>query len=314
MKNNFVISLMGPTASGKTNLAMHLYDQLNAEIISVDSAMIYKGMDIGTAKPTLSELKAYPHHLIDIVDPSETFSVSDFLKAIKPIIDQCHRNGKIPILVGGTMMYFNAFMHGLTELPQASDVIREQLVNEINKHGLTYLHQKLSEVDPVSAKTIKPTDPQRIIRALEVYQLTNQPMSQLWLSAKTHALSSQYTIIQLALLPDDRSLLHQLIAKRFQNMIELGFIDEVKQLFQREDLNDLLPSIRSVGYRQMWAHLTGKLSYSEAIEKSIIATRQLAKRQITWLRHWQSDFFVQNPFDVQLNSKVMNYLGEKIVI
>ncbi|MCF6776934.1 tRNA (adenosine(37)-N6)-dimethylallyltransferase MiaA [Thiotrichales bacterium 19X7-9] len=309
-----VITLMGPTASGKTQLAMHLNDHFDSEIISVDSAMIYKGMDIGTAKPTPDELTAYPHHLIDLIDPNQTFSVSDFLSTIKPIIDQCHQNKKIPILVGGTMMYFNAFMHGLTELPKADELIRGKLIEEAENKGLAYLYQKLSEVDQKSAKNIKATDAQRIIRALEIYYITSKPMSQLWQDAKSYALASQYNVTQIGLFPHNRSHLHQLIAKRFDQMIESGFINEVKKLFEREDLNDALPSIRCVGYRQIWQHLQGKLSYTEAVEKSIIATRQLAKRQITWMRHWQSPIQVFDPFVDGLKSKVMNYLGEKIVI
>lgn len=314
MKLPYVINLMGPTASGKTKLAMYLADHFDAEIISVDSAMIYQGMDIGTAKPTADELRLYPHYLIDLVDPKDAFSVSDFLKALKPIIDQSHKNNKLPILVGGTMMYFNAFMHGLTELPEADELIRARLTKEGQTFGWPLLHQKLALIDPSSAKNIKPTDSQRIVRALEVYEMTQKPMSLLWETAKSHALSAEYQVIQLGLMPEDRAKLHELINLRFKLMLQSGFIDEVKMLYDRGDLDETLPSIRCVGYRQIWQYLDGMITFDDAVEKAMAATRQLAKRQMTWLRHWQSIYQCFDAFDPALTSKVMKYLEQKIGI
>ncbi|MCF6808062.1 tRNA (adenosine(37)-N6)-dimethylallyltransferase MiaA [Thiotrichales bacterium 19S9-12] len=314
MSKPYVLNIMGPTASGKTNLAMYLYDKFDAELISVDSAMIYKGMDIGTAKPTEKELLKYPHHLVDIIDPSDAFSVSDFLKSIKSIVDNCHQKNKLPILVGGTMMYFNAFMHGLTELPPSDKIVRQKIIDMASKRGWPALYEYLLKIDPINAEKIKPNDQQRIARSLEVYELTGQTMTRLLQQGKKHALASDYQVIQIGLLPSDRLKLHKIIEQRFVIMISNGLLDEVETLFKRGDLDDTLPSVRCVGYRQLWQYFQGKQNYQESIDKAVAATRQLAKRQITWLRHWQSNCHLFEAYDDNLKMKIINYLDQKIDI
>ncbi|MDF2940851.1 MAG: tRNA ((37)-N6)-dimethylallyltransferase MiaA [Gammaproteobacteria bacterium] len=274
---------MGPTASGKTALAIELAKKMPIDIISVDSAMIYKGMDIGTAKPSPEILQEFPHKLIDIKDPSEAYSVADFYQDAKKEIENSLAKGRIPLLVGGTMLYFNALRNGLSQLPKADEAIRERLLKEAESQGWPELHKKLSEIDPEAAAKIKPTDSQRIQRALEVYEITGEPLSKLWVPGME---GLPYPIVAIAVAPKDRSILHQRIAERFKIMIEQGFIDEVKSLYHRGDLSEKLPSIRCVGYRQIWQYLNGEMNLDQAIEKSIVATRQLAKRQFTWLRSW----------------------------
>jgi tRNA dimethylallyltransferase len=278
-----VIFIMGPTASGKTALAIELAKKMPIDIISVDSAMIYKGMDIGTAKPSPEILQEFPHKLIDIKDPSEAYSVADFYQDAKKEIENSLAKGRIPLLVGGTMLYFNALRNGLSQLPKADEAIRERLLKEAESQGWPELHKKLSEIDPEAAAKIKPTDSQRIQRALEVYEITGEPLSKLWVPGME---GLPYPIVAIAVAPKDRSILHQRIAERFKIMIEQGFIDEVKSLYHRGDLSEKLPSIRCVGYRQIWQYLNGEMNLDQAIEKSIVATRQLAKRQFTWLRSW----------------------------
>lgn len=277
---------MGPTASGKTDLAIALSQVLPVELISVDSALIYKGMDIGTAKPSAAELAQAPHRLIDILDPSESYSAANFrsdaLKAMAEITAQ----GKIPLLVGGTMLYFKALLDGLSPLPEADPAVRSRIEREAEQIGWAGLHQKLTEIDPVSAKRINPNDSQRIGRALEVFYLSGKTMTELTAS-QGEALP--YEVLQFAVMPEDRSVLHQRIEQRFEKMMAQGFEQEVKRLFQREDLHENLPAIRCVGYRQMWEYLQGDIGLDEAIFKGICATRQLAKRQITWLRGWSSE-------------------------
>lgn len=285
IKKPLAIFLMGPTASGKTGLAIQLSKQLPCEIISVDSALIYRGMDIGTAKPTPQELAETPHRLIDIKDPVESYSAADFrldaLQAMQEISD----NGKIPLLVGGTMLYYKALLEGLSPLPQANPEIRSQIEEKAQQFGWQTLHQELAKVDPQSASRIHPNDPQRINRALEVYYLTGKSLTELT-EQKGEPLS--YQLLQFAIAPQDRSILHQRIELRFQQMLEQGFIQEVEKLYQRKDLHLDLSSIRCVGYRQAWEFLQGKYDYDEMVYRSICATRQLAKRQITWLRGWKS--------------------------
>ncbi|OBW94181.1 tRNA dimethylallyltransferase [Gallibacterium genomosp. 3] len=285
IKKPLAIFLMGPTASGKTGLAIQLSKQLPCEIISVDSALIYRGMDIGTAKPTPQELAETPHRLIDIKDPAESYSAADFrldaLQAMQEISD----NGKIPLLVGGTMLYYKALLEGLSPLPQANPEIRSQIEEKAQKFGWQALHQELTKVDPQSASRIHPNDPQRINRALEVYYLTGKSLTEL---TEQKGEPLPYQLLQFAIAPQDRSILHQRIELRFQQMLEQGFIQEVEKLYQRKDLHLDLPSIRCVGYRQAWEFLQGKYDYDEMVYRSICATRQLAKRQITWLRGWKS--------------------------
>lgn len=279
-----IISLMGPTASGKTAFAMALYDRYPIDIISVDSALIYRGMNIGTAKPTQSELQKYPHKLIDICDPSESYSAANFRSDAISSIENTLNNGRIPLLVGGTMLYFKALIEGLSPLPAANSEIRQQIEEKANKYGWQSIHEELKKVDPVSASRIHPNDPQRLNRALEVYLISGKSLTEL---TQHSGELLPYNIMQFAIMPPDRAELHQRIEQRFLQMLELGFEDEVKRLMERGDLHPNLPSIRCVGYRQMWEYLSGEISYDEMVFKGICATRQLAKRQITWLRGWK---------------------------
>ena len=278
--------LMGPTASGKTDLAIALRQQLPVEVISVDSALIYKGMDIGTAKPTPAELALAPHRLIDILDPKESYSAMNFREDALKEMAEISASGRIPLLVGGTMLYYKALLEGLSPLPSADPTIRAEIEEKAAKIGWAGMHQELLAIDPVAGARINPNDSQRINRALEVFYITGKTMTELT-EEKGEALP--YRLLQFAIAPQDRSILHERIALRFQKMMDLGFEEEVKRLFLREDLHIDLPSIRCVGYRQMWEYLQGDISLDEAIYKGICATRQLAKRQITWLRGWKDE-------------------------
>ncbi|MGZ5577025.1 MAG: tRNA (adenosine(37)-N6)-dimethylallyltransferase MiaA, partial [Methylobacter sp.] len=245
------IFLMGPTASGKTTLSVQLAQALNGEIISVDSALVFKGMDIGTAKPTKEERANIPHHLIDILDPAESFSTGQFRKQALNIMDDITRRGKIPILVGGTMLYFNVLNSGLAVLPEADADIRVKLDQDLEKLGKEALHQRLAKVDPESAARIHPNDPQRIQRALEVYEISGKPLTFFFTEAQAQDIP--YQRIKLIIAPQDRAILHDIIARRFKQMLEQGFIDEVVALYQRGDLTEKMPSVRAVGYRQAWS-------------------------------------------------------------
>ena len=279
------IFLMGPTASGKTDLAIQLRQQLPVEVISVDSALIYRGMDIGTAKPSKAELALAPHRLIDICDPAESYSAMNFrhdaLREMRDITAQ----GKIPLLVGGTMLYYKALLEGLSPLPSADEKVRSEIEAKAALIGWGGLHQELTKIDPISAQRINPNDSQRINRALEVFYLTGKTLTELT-AQKGEALP--YDILQFAIAPEQREVLHRRIEQRFHKMIELGFQQEVEKLYRRPDLNENLPSIRCVGYRQMWEYLRGDYDHDEMVFRGICATRQLAKRQITWLRGWTS--------------------------
>ena len=276
-----VLLLMGATATGKTDLALEISQRFDVEIISVDSALIYQGMNIGTAKPEPEILESVPHHLVDIIDPAEPYSVWDFVQQSRRLVDEISARGRIPLLVGGTMMYCHAFEQGLNRLPEANQALRQRLDQEAQQTGWQAMHDKLAEVDPLTASRIRPTDAQRIQRALEVYQLAGVPLSQLHQQEST-AYPGQIEKIILA--ANDRAELHQRIEARFLGMLEQGFVEEVEGLKARADLNLSLPSMRCVGYRQLWQFLDGELSRQEMIDKAIAATRQLAKRQITWLR------------------------------
>ena len=278
--------LMGPTASGKTDLAIALRQQLPVEVISVDSALSYKGMDIGTAKPTPAELALAPHRLIDILDPKESYSAMNFREDALKEMAEISASGRIPLLVGGTMLYYKALLEGLSPLPSADPIIRAEIEEKAAKIGWVGMHQELLAIDPVAGARINPNDSQRINRALEVFYITGKTMTELT-AEKGEALP--YRLLQFAIAPQDRAILHERIALRFQKMMDLGFEEEVKRLFLREDLHIDLPSIRCVGYRQMWEYLQGDISLDEAIYKGICATRQLAKRQITWLRSWKDE-------------------------
>lgn len=277
-----VIFLMGPTASGKTALSVQLAQALNGEIISVDSALVFKGMDIGTAKPTLDERGGIPHHLIDILDPAEAYSTGQFRKQALALMDDISRRGKIPIVVGGTMLYFKVLNSGLAVLPEADPAIRAKLDQDLAQRGKEALHQRLAEIDPEAAARIHPNDPQRVQRALEVYEISGKPLTSFFTAAQAQDIP--YQKIKLIIAPQDRAILHGIIALRFKQMLAQGFIDEVAALYQRGDLTDKMPSIRAVGYRQAWSYLQGEYDLDTLTEKAIIATRQLAKRQFTWLR------------------------------
>src|SRR5579885_975945 len=279
-----VICLMGPTASGKTQLAVEIVRHFPCEIISVDSAMVYKGMDIGTAKPDAETLAAAPHRLIDMLDPKEPYSAGQFRSDCLREMDDIIAHGKIPLLTGGTMLYFRVLQQGLAQLPRADMALRAELQSRAEKEGWESLHAFLASVDPDAALRIKPRDSQRIQRALEVYLLTGKNIST-WQSEETNPLSG-YRVCSIGLAPAERARLHERIALRFDRMLDAGFMDEVRRLYERGDLTSGLPSIRSVGYRQAWDYMAGQIHFTEMREKAIIATRQLAKRQMTWLRPW----------------------------
>ncbi|MEG9487831.1 tRNA (adenosine(37)-N6)-dimethylallyltransferase MiaA [Mannheimia indoligenes] len=303
--------LMGPTASGKTDLAIALRQELPVEVISVDSALIYKGMDIGTAKPSKAELALAPHRLIDILDPAESYSAMNFHSDALREMAEITAQGKIPLLVGGTMLYYKALLEGLSPLPSANPTIRAEIEARAEQQGWAVLHQELVKIDPIAGARINPNDSQRINRALEVFYITGKTMTELT-AQQGEALP--YNILQFAIAPEDRAVLHQRIEQRFHKMIDLGFEEEVKRLFLREDLHINLPSIRCVGYRQMWEYLQGDISLDEAIFKGICATRQLAKRQITWLRGWQGELTWLDSLDptsskTKMVEKIDHYLN-----
>lgn len=276
------IFLMGPTASGKSDLALALVQRLPCEIISVDSAMVYRGMDIGTAKPERAVREAVPHHLIDIRDPSEPYSAAQFRADALRVMAGITRAGRIPLLVGGTGLYFRALERGLSALPGADPAVRVRLGAEGEAQGWAALHARLAEVDPAAAARIHPNDPQRIQRALEVYELSGVPMSTLQTGGDGERFP--YAPLKLVLSPPERERLHVRIAGRFRRMLEEGLVDEVRALYERGDLDPALPSLRAVGYRQVWQFLAGEIDCDEMERRAIIATRQFAKRQLTWLR------------------------------
>lgn len=279
------IFLMGPTASGKTALAAELYKHLPVEVVSVDSALIYRGMDIGTAKPTRQELDETPHRLIDIRDPSEAYSAADFrADALTEMADIVNR-GRIPLLVGGTMLYFKALLEGLSPLPSADPEVRERIESEAMQLGWAVLHQRLQQIDPIAAARIHQNDPQRLSRALEVFYISGKTLTELTQIAGE---TLPYRVHQFAIAPSSRELLHQRIEARFHQMITAGFEGEVRQLMARGDLHTDLPSMRCVGYRQMWMYLNGEIDHDEMVYRGICATRQLSKRQMTWLRGWEN--------------------------
>jgi len=319
------IYLMGPTASGKTDLAVALTKALPCDIISVDSALVYRDMDIGTAKPGAEVLNEAPHRLINLCDPSSSYSAAQFREdALKEMADIIGR-GRIPLLVGGTMMYFKALDQGLATLPSADPVIRQRILDEAEEKGWEHLHQRLQKIDPESAKRIHPNDPQRLQRALEVYEISGKTLTEFW-SEQAKIKEKQetgqnvdahytnvgrdsfdslpYNALSIAVLPKERTTLHERIALRFKQMLEQGFVEEVKMLHQRGDLDLSMPSIRCVGYRQVWEYLDGGLDYDEMVERGIIATRQLAKRQITWLRRWPDLHWLESE-DPKLLARVL---------
>lgn len=294
VQSKTVLAIMGPTASGKTALALHLAQSLPIEIISVDSALIYKGMDIGTAKPSQTERQQVPHHLIDLIDPVQSYSAADFVEDAKHLVEDILQRGRLPVLVGGTMMYFHALQQGMADLPSADPVIRAQLQQEYEQDPQG-LHERLKACDPEAAQRIHYNDPQRLVRALEVYQITGEALSDI--QKRQSSANWNVNLLKVGLIPQSRERLHQQIQRRLESMYAQGFLDEVKGLFSRPDLHADLPSIRSVGYRQAWCYLSGEYDQNIFEQKALIATRQLAKRQLTWLRKEQ-DLLTMDPFEI----------------
>jgi len=315
------IFLMGPTAAGKTDLAIELTKVLPCELISVDSALVYRGMDIGTAKPSKALLDKFPHRLIDILDPSQSYSAADFRNDALSAMAEITARGKIPLLVGGTMLYFKALLEGLADMPAADPGVRAQLEAEAASKGWQALHDELAAIDPVSAARIHPNDPQRLSRALEVYRVSGLSMTahrEQQSAQSTEAAASgrhqlPYTVANLAIAPVDRKVLHDRIAQRFTQMLDQGFVEEVVALRSRGDLHSNMPSIRAVGYRQVWDHLDGKLTRDEMQERGIIATRQLAKRQFTWLRSWENLHWLDSLACDNL-PRALKYLGSVSIL
>ncbi|MEA1989802.1 MAG: tRNA (adenosine(37)-N6)-dimethylallyltransferase MiaA [Pseudomonadota bacterium] len=305
IKNKQCVAIMGPTASGKSQLSMLLAEELPIEIISVDSALIYRDMNIGTAKPTKEELELVPHHLINTHDATETYSASEFVDDVNRLVKEIFGRECLPVLVGGTMMYFNALQQGLSDLPSADEKIREYWLNIWNETP-ELLHEKLLDIDPVSAERIHKNDPQRLVRAIEVYELTGKTLTEFRAEPKKGL--PDFELIKIALIPEDRTKLHRQIEQRFLTMIESGFLQEAKGLFERGDLNEDMTSIRSVGYRQAWLFMMGEYDYETFIEKGFVATRQLAKRQLTWLRK-EPNITVIDPYKTTSSQRVEQALA-----
>ncbi|MEE9253885.1 MAG: tRNA (adenosine(37)-N6)-dimethylallyltransferase MiaA [Pseudomonadales bacterium] len=279
---------MGPTASGKTGLAMELAARGPYELVSVDSAMIYRGMDIGTAKPSREERARIAHRLIDIRDPAEPYSAGDFREDAIAAGDEILSRGSVPLYVGGTMLYFRVLRDGIAELPASNVALRGGLAREAEELGWGALHARLASLDPAAAKRIHPNDPQRLQRALEVVLATGKPLSAWWREQAVQGIASvlDCALVQLAIVPQDRTLLHERIERRFLEMLEEGFLEEVRKLRERGNLDPALPAMKAVGYRQLWRHLDGEIDFDTMCHQALAATRQLAKRQLTWLRGW----------------------------
>ena len=309
MSDKKVICIMGPTASGKTGLGIELVERFNGEIISVDSAMVYKGMDIGTAKPSADEQARAPHRLIDIIDPAESYSAANFREDAIREANEIFAKGKVPVFVGGTMLYFRALLSGLSDLPQADDEIRKKLEHDAAQLGWDIMHERLNQIDPASAARIHPNDPQRIQRALEVYEITGKPLTQLFEEQKRK--QAPFDSIKIALQPDERAKLHKKIELRFGQMLDHGFIEEVERLRSRGDLDLSKPSMRAVGYRQVWEYLDQVRTYEQMVDKGIAATRQLAKRQLTWLRAEDNISWFDSD-DSQLVGNVLSFLSKLV--
>ena len=295
------IFIMGPTGTGKTDLAVELRKHFPIEIISVDSALVYKGLDIGSAKPDAATLAEAPHRLIDFLDPSQPYSAAEFREDALHEMADITAHGKIPLLVGGTMLYFRALEYGLSALPQADPAIRARLEAEASTHGWQVLHDRLASIDPIAAQRIHPNDPQRLQRALEVFELTGQSLTELQ-QAEWHD-ACPYQLLKIALIPEDRGWLHARLVQRFDQMLQQGVVDEVRKLLVRGDLDTHLPAIRAVGYRQIWDYLINEIDYNQMRDRAIVATRQLAKRQMTWLRS-EKDVSLYNPQELNLSSVI----------
>jgi len=306
------LAIMGPTASGKSGLSMALAEQLPIEIISVDSALIYRGMDIGTAKPSPAELAAVPHHLIDILEPTEHYSAADFIEDVTRLVADIFERGRLPVLVGGTMMYFNALQKGIAQLPSANAEIRQKIYQAWQQNPQS-VHEQLQAIDPTAAKRIHANDSQRLVRALEVYELTGQSLTEAQQSGQQSLLSA-FHLAKVALLPEDRKQLHEKIAQRFQQMLTAGFLKEAETVFSRPGMYADLPAVRSVGYRQAWLFFEQIYDYETFVEKSIVATRQLAKRQITWVRK-ETELLTLDPFylsEQQQLEQLLNHLQTQV--
>jgi len=308
------IFLMGPTASGKTGAAVDLISKLPVEIISVDSALVFKDMNIGTAKPDAATLAKAPHHLIDIIEPTGAYSAANFRADALRLMEDTTARGKIPLLVGGTMLYFKALQDGLSGLPEASSEVRERLDARATFIGWPAMHEKLALVDPITAARLEPNDTQRIQRALEVFELTGEAMSALYKKQTSEALP--YRLLKIALVPNDRKVLHERIAMRFEQMLKAGFVDEVKALIAKyPSLTPESTSMRCIGYRQVLEHIAGEYDFTELRNRGIFATRQLAKRQLTWLRGMSRDMNDNVELDclnLQLNKMIFNNINQFI--
>lgn len=303
------ILLMGPTAAGKTALAVELAQRLGGEIISVDSAQVFIGMDIGTAKPTTAERGGILHHLLDILDPSEAFSAGQFKEHALALVEAVRARGRIPILAGGTMLYFNALKRGLAKLPPADAAVRARLESELKAQGSIRLHQRLAAVDPVAATRIHPNDPQRLQRALEVYEISGRPLSSFFGGSEDTGILADG--IKIIAAPSERKILHEKIAARFHEMLRQGLVEEVERMYRRGDLNSALPALKAVGYRQVWAYLQNEYSYSVMTERGVAATRQLAKRQYTWLRK-ETDAVWFDTGEADSTAKVLAYVRARL--
>lgn len=307
MQKSNAIFLMGPTAAGKTAMALEIAKYLPVEIVSVDSAMVYKGLDIGTSKPTLTERTSVPHHLIDIRNPKEPYSAAEFRSDALNLMEDITRRQRIPLLVGGTMLYFRVLQEGLSPLPSADQKIREHLLEEAKQNGWPAMHQRLAAIDPKTADRLHPNDAQRIQRALEVFEITQKPMSELFAMNDSSVLNpclQNYHVHAFALVPASRAILHQNIENRFHEMLTQGLVLEVEKLFNQKNLDPSLPAMRTVGYRQVLGYLAGDYSYEEMVSKAIAATRQLAKRQLTWLRSLPNTEWLENNHLASLKSVI----------
>ncbi|MXP51331.1 tRNA (adenosine(37)-N6)-dimethylallyltransferase MiaA [Pantoea sp. SoEX] len=309
LKTPKAILLLGPTASGKTRLAIKLHKMLPIDIISVDSALIYRQMNIGTGKPSQEELLLTPHHLLDIKDPAERYSASEFRQDALKIMNKIVKNGRIPCLVGGTMFYFKALIEGLSNLPSADFNIRYKIDQIAYEKGKHFLHDELCKIDPESANIIHPNDLQRIQRALEIYYISGKTFTEI---KKISRKPLQYDLYQFGIMPYNRELLHKRIELRFKNMLAVGFEDESRALFERGDLHINMPSVRCVGYRQMWSYINGDIKYEDMVYEAVYATKQLAKRQITWMRKWNNLYYLDSD-DIQLSAnKILKTFNNKL--
>lgn len=297
-----VIFIMGPTASGKTDLAMQLYDAMPSRLISVDSALVYRGLDIGSAKPAPEELTRYPHDLIDICDPDEPYSASRFREDALALIDKARAEERMPILVGGTMLYFKTLMQGIADLPSADEEVRAQINREAVESGWSELHNQLASFDPESAARIKPGDSQRIQRAIEVYRISGKTLTEYFREQEETALN--LNVKSIAIAPQNRDILRERIRKRFKQMLSEGLVEEVRYLLEEQKYSPELPALKSVGYRQVIDYLSGEYDYDMMLEKAVTATSRLAKRQMTWLRSWPDVYWLESGDETNLQKLV----------